>query len=274
MGRVVVVGSLNQDLVVRVPRHPSPGETVLGDSIETGHGGKGANQAVAAAVAGTAVQFVGRVGDDDAGRDYVARLQDFGIDTDAIRTDREAPTGRALIQVDRAGENSIVVVAGANGQVQVDDLARLAEFGPGDVVLLQLEVPVPVVTEAVRRGHAAGARVVLNLAPYLDLPAEVLALCDPVVVNEHERDLLRAAGVEPESLLVTLGTDGSIWGEQRVPAERVEARDTTGAGDAYCGTLAARLAAGDQPEAAMRAATRASAEAVQRVGAQPVPPGH
>ena len=272
MGRVVVVGSLNRDLVVGVPRHPAPGETLLADSFEASHGGKGANQAVAAAVAGGEVCLIGRVGDDAAGRDYVARLAAFGIDTTGIVVDREAPTGTALIQVDEAGENSIVVVAGGNGRVALEDLAPLADLVEGDVVLLQLEIGVPVVVEAARRGRAAGARVIINLAPYTDLPTEVLELCDPVVVNEHERDQLRAAGAEPPSVLVTLGTEGSSWGSRRVPAVRVEVRDTTGAGDAYCGTLAARLAAGDTPEAAMVAATRSAAAAVGRSGAQPVPP--
>lgn len=272
MGRVVVVGSLNRDLVVRVQRHPAPGETVIGDSVEASHGGKGANQAVAAAVAGGEVHFVGRVGDDPVGRDYLARLDAFGIRTAGIVVDDEAPTGTALIQVDAAGENSIVVVAGANGRVDVNDLAPLSDLTAADVLLLQLEVPTEVVVEAARRGHTAGARVIINLAPYLDLPAEVLARCDPVVVNEHERDLLRAAGAEPSSLLVTLGTDGSTWGQLQAPAQQVQARDTTGAGDAYCGTLAARLAAGDAPVAAMAAATRAAAGNVGRIGAQPAPP--
>lgn len=272
MGRVVVVGSLNRDVVVRVQRHPAPGETVIGDSVETSHGGKGANQAVAAAVAGGEVHFVGRVGDDPVGHDYLARLDAFGIRTAAIVVDDEAPTGTALIQVDAAGENSIVVVAGANGRVDVNDLAPLSDLTAADVLLLQLEVPTEVAVEAVRRGHAAGARVIINLAPYLDLPAEVLEMCDPVVVNEHERDLLRAAGAEPSSVLVTLGTDGSTWGQLQAPAQQVEARDTTGAGDAYCGTLAARLAVGDAPVAAMAAATRAAAENVGRIGAQPAPP--
>lgn len=269
MGRVVVVGSLNQDLVVRVPRHPSPGETLLGDSFESSHGGKGANQAVAAAVAGGVVHFIGRVGGDVTGRDYLTRLDALGIDISGIVVDEGAVTGLALIQVDAEGENSIVVVAGANGRLVVDDLAPLDDLSAADVVLLQLEVPVPVVGEAIRRGRVAGARVIINLAPYLDLPAELLDGCDPVVVNEHERDLLQAAGSEPSSLLVTLGTEGSRWRDLRVPAERVEVRDTTGAGDAYCGTLAARLAAGDSEETAMKVATRAAAECVGRVGAQP-----
>lgn len=273
MGRVVVVGSLNQDLVVRVPRHPSPGETLLGTSFESSHGGKGANQAVAAAVAGGDVHFIGRVGGDATGRDYLTRLDAFGIDRSGVVVDGDTVTGLALIQVDEQGENSIVVVAGANGRLVVDDLAPLSDLSAEDVVLLQLEVPVPVVVEAVRRGHAVGARVIINLAPYLDLPTELLECCDPVVVNEHERDLLRAAGNKPSSLLITLGTDGSSWRDLRVPAEQVEVRDTTGAGDAYCGSLAARLAAGDSEETAMAVATRAAAECVGRVGAQPVPPG-
>src|SRR5450759_1532044 len=211
MGRVVVVGSLNIDLVTHVERHPKPGETVRGTGLERLAGGKGANQAVAASAAGAAVVMVGCVGSDEAGSAYVARLLALGIDVASIRVAPDCPTGHALIAVDDAGENSIVVVAGANAAVAVDDLEVLNSLGPGDIVLLQLEVPLEVVTAAVRRASAKGARVVLNLAPYAALPPDVVALADPLVVNEHEALLLADSEAMPLSLLVTFGAAGAAW---------------------------------------------------------------
>jgi ribokinase len=273
MGRVLVLGSLNLDLLVSVGRHPAPGETVLGGPLRRAFGGKGANQAVAAASAGAPTAMVGRVGDDDAGRGYVERLRAFGVDADGVTVDPEATTGHALIAVDGRGENTIIVSPGANGDVGADEVAAVGGLGPGDVLLLQLEVAVDVVDAAARAARAAGARVVLNLAPYADVPADLLAFADPVVVNEHEHALLTGTGpAAPESLLVTLGAAGSRWGAVAVPAAPVaDVVDTTGAGDAYCGTLAARLALGDAPEAAMRAASAAAAATVARPGAQPQP---
>jgi len=268
MGRVVVLGSLNLDLVVSVARHPAPGETVLGGALRRFFGGKGANQAVAAAAAGAPTSLVGRVGDDEAGRAYVARLAALGVDAAGVTADPAATTGHALIAVDGAGENTIIVSPGANGDVGDPEAATaVAGLAPGDVLLLQLEVAPGVVAAAARAAAAAGARVVLNLAPYADVPADLLDLADPVVVNEHEGARLAAA---PPSLLVTLGAAGSRWGPLEVPAAPVpDVVDTTGAGDAYCGTLAARLALGDGREAAMRAASLAAATTVAREGAQP-----
>jgi ribokinase len=276
MGRVVVLGSLNLDLVVAVPRHPAPGETVLGGPLRRAFGGKGANQAVAAAAAGAVTALVGRVGDDDAGRAYLARLRGLGVDAGRVTADPGAATGHAIVVVDAGGENSIVVSPGANAGVgDADAAAAAGELGPGDVLALQLEVAVDVVAAAARAAAARGARVVLNLAPYADVPADVLALADPVVVNEHEHGLLRGSAAHdrrrgPPSLLVTSGAAGSRWGDLRVAAVPVtDVVDTTGAGDAYCGTLAARLALGDEPATAMAAASAAAAESVTRVGAQP-----
>ena len=269
MGRVLVLGSLNLDLVVSVPRHPAPGETVLGGALRRVFGGKGANQAVAAAAAGAPTALAGRVGDDDAGRAYLARLRALGVDAGRVAVSAGAATGHAIVVVDAAGENAIVVSPGANAEVGAAEAAAAGDLRPGDVLLLQLELAPGVVAAAARAASAAGARVVLNLAPYADLPADVLALADPVVVNEHEHELLRGRG-EPPSLLVTSGAAGSRWGSRRVAAVPVaQVVDTTGAGDAYCGTLAARLALGDEPETAMRAASSAAAQAVTRLGAQP-----
>ncbi|WP_210508951.1 PfkB family carbohydrate kinase [Naasia sp. SYSU D00057] len=270
MGRVVVVGSLNVDSVVTVERHPRPGETVLGGDLRTLFGGKGANQAVAAARAGAPVAMIGRVGSDSSGAGYLERLADLGIDASGVTRDPERGTGHAAIAVAADGENTIIVSPGANAGVGVDDLAPLSALAPGDVLLVQLELQLDVVAEAVRRAASAGARVVLNAAPYADLPADVLALADPVVVNEHEGELLAAAGLDASSLLTTLGGEGARWGDLSVPAARVErVVDTTGAGDAFCGALAAALAGGASREGALRAAAAAGAEAVGWPGAQP-----
>ena len=179
-----------------------------------------------------------------------------------------SPTGHALIVVSHDGENTIVVIPGANGQVGIADLGPIDALGPGDVLLAQLELPLDVVAAAVRRAAARGVRVVLNVAPYAEMPADVLALADPVVANEHEADLLAAAGSTPPSLLVTLGGDGARWGDVSVPSPKVEVVDTTGAGDAFCGALAAALASGATDDAALHAAVAAGAEAVTRPGAQ------
>lgn len=267
MADVWVLGSLNVDVVVRVARHPAPGETVLGDDPATTFGGKGANQAVAAAAAGASVRMLGAVGQDAEGGAYRDRLDAFGIDTTGVRQ-VDGVTGRALIVVAEDGENTIVVSPGANAAVGQEDLEAL-QPAPGDVVLLQLEVALDVVAEAARRADRAGARVVLNIAPFAALPPDVLDLADPVLANEGEAAELVA---RPRELLVTRGAEGSTWGDLALPAAPVAAViDTTGAGDAYCGALAAALAAGADRAAAMRTATAAAATAVSRRGAQPDP---
>jgi ribokinase len=273
-GRVLVLGSLNVDLVTRVERHPRPGETVLGEGLEQLAGGKGANQAVAAAAAGASVAMVGCVGDDAGGTAYRARLERLGIDVSGVRVVEGARSGHALIAVSDDGENSIVVIPGANDLLDEREVAAVDALGPGDVLVVQLEVPRPVVCTAVRRAAARGARVVLNTAPYAALPADVVALADPVVANEHEMAALAEAGAEPRSLLVTFGANGAAWDGQTHPAHAVAAADvvdTTGAGDAFCGALAASLAAGDEREVALETALAAGAAAVRHRGAQPDP---
>lgn len=272
-GRVVVVGSLNVDLVTHVERMPGPGETLLGEGLQRLAGGKGANQAVSARAAGADVVMLGAVGDDDAGRRYTERLAGLGIDA---RLDVVAgqPTGHALITVDAGGENSIVVIAGANGHLGGSVLDRAGPLTRTDVVLVQLEVPLGTVAAVTRRAHSQGARVIINCAPYAALPPDVVALADPLVVNEPEAALLADAGLVPGSLLVTFGAAGASWDGERVegvPVPRAHVRDTTGAGDAFCGALAAALARGATRRRALHVAARAGAEAVQRVGAQPDP---
>ena len=273
-GGVLVLGSLNVDLVTRVERHPRPGETVRGDGLLRLAGGKGANQAVAAAAAGARVAMVGCVGDDDGGTAYRTRLAGRGIDVGALRVCVGAATGHALVTVSDDGENAIVVIPGANDLLDDREVAAVDALGPGDVLLVQLEVPRAVVCTAVRRAAGRGARVVLNTAPYAALPPDVVGLADPVVANEHEMAALAEAGAEPRSLLVTFGANGASWDGVTAPAhlvDRAEVADTTGAGDAFCGALAAALARGADRTDALDAALAAGAAAVRHPGAQPDP---
>jgi len=302
---VTVVGSANVDVVVGVPRIPGPGETLLADSLARGGGGKGANQAVAAARSGGAeVAFVGSVGDDADGRMLLGALAADGIDVSTIAvTDR--PTGTAFISVDAAGENSIVVVSGANASTADLTAPQLAAIGRAGVVVAQLEIPVERVIAAAE-ARSAGTRLVLNAAPAEPLAeasvaARVLALVDVLVVNEHELAVIAAAlapavSTEPATteeaiavlarevpaLVVTLGSSGAVIrvGDEsrRVGAVEVTAVDTTGAGDTYCGVLAAVIdeRGGDVTidglEAAAVTAAAAAAIAVGRAGAQAAVP--
>ncbi len=266
---VWVVGSINQDLHLDVGHHPATGETVLADDPVHRCGGKGANQAVAAAAAGARTIMIGAVGSDRAGADCLTQLAAHGVDVNQVRVVDRA-TGAAVVATDRAGDNLIIVSPGANLCLSAAEVSSsLAPVSPSDVVLLQLEIDLEVAAETIRHAASHGARVIANLAPWAALPADVLALCDPVVVNTGEAADLRASGVDVASLLVTEGSDGSRWGELMVPAEQVAVVDTTGAGDAYCGALAAALASGVGRQEAMLAATRAAAVCVQHHGAQP-----
>jgi ribokinase len=253
-----------------VARHPRPGETVLAKgAVRRLAGGKGANQAVAAAGAGASVVLCGAVGDDEAGRAYAARLGGLGIEC-RMRVVAGEATGAAWITVDESGENAIVVLPGANRAAVPD----LDDLGPGDVLLTQLELPVTRVEQAIRRADDLGARVVLNAAPFTAVARDVVALADPLVVNEHEAAGLADSGLVPASLLVTFGDAGAQWDGVRVDAVAVpadEVVDTTGAGDAFCGALAAAIGAGADRAAALSAAATAAAAAVRRVGAQPDP---
>jgi len=271
---VCVVGSANLDLVATTPRIPGAGETVLGTGYAEHAGGKGLNQAVAAARSGAAVAFVGCLGDDDAGRRMRAVLGGEGISDAAVGTSH-TPTGRALIVVDGNGENSIVVVAGANQDVSLQE-----PFPAASVVLCQLEVPLDRVAEALAAARRGGATTILNPAPAAALPGELLATCDIVVPNEHEVELLGgvdallAAGCR--AVVVTRGGAGvdvhTLDGVDHCPPFEVEVVDTTGAGDAFCGSLAARLAAGSDLDEAVRWAAAAGALATTVVGAVPAQP--
>ncbi len=273
---VLVVGSLNADLVVGVPQLPRPGETVVADSSVWTAGGKGANQAVAARAAGVRVLLAGVVGDDDQGRAYRGRLDGLGIDTRFVTVDPHRPTGQAVVvsQLERDGANFIVVLPGANDLLTPEQVrAALDVLDPGDVVLLQLEIGVGIVEWTILAAAERDLQVALNLSPYADLSPQALAATDVVVVNEPEALRLADLGsAPPQSLVVTLGAAGASWdGLHRVGPQvpEHEVRDTTGAGDAFCGTLAAMLAQGHDREDALDAALAAGAAAVRYVGAQP-----
>jgi ribokinase len=281
---VAVVGSLNLDLVVRVPRLPGPGETVSGGDVFRNPGGKGANQAVAAARLGREVAMVGCVGDDPAGGELLASLRADGVDTAHVRVAGGVPSGAAFIAVSQDGENQIVVSPGSNARLTPEDVrAAGAALRAAAVTLIQLEIPLEAVAAAAR---TAGGRVVLNPAPVRDLPEELLAGVDVLVPNRVELAQLAAAPVPgtveeaarladrlpARAVVVTLGGDGALVVEHgrasHVPAVPVRIVDTTAAGDAFCGGLADALAGGAALEDAARWAVRVAAAACTRPGAQ------
>lgn len=285
---VTVVGSINADLVTQVQRHPKPGETVPGTGGSHGAGGKGANQAVAARLhgEGAQVRLVGAVGTDVSADAALAGLRTVGVDLNAVR-EVEGPTGLALVTVAADGENTIIVVPGANGQVAAAAVAVAEDIIRGaDVVVGQCEIP----TEATWATAQLAQRFVFNYAPVIDIDPELLRAGNPLVVNEHEAQAalthlggaeisdpaeltraLLAAGVP--SVVITLGADGAVIGEgdqiEAIASEKVEVVDTTGAGDAFVGALAARLAAGDDLASAARHGARAGAWTCTVAGAQP-----
>ena len=279
---VLVVGSVNEDVVVSVGRLPDPGETLLASGLATSCGGKGANQAVAAARDGVRVAMAGAVGDDDAGRRQAAALVGAGVDTRWLRRLAGVPTGTAFIQVDARGENTIVVVQGANARVAFPD---------GDVearvIVTQNEISPVVQREASELAARTGAWLVINAAPAPGSPPSWYGNADPLVVNEHEAAQLAASNevgagllrrlqerTGARSIVMTLGERGALvddgTGVHAIPPVVVErVVDTTGAGDTFVGVLAARLARGEGLVAAASAANRVAAEAVTWPGARP-----
>ncbi len=287
--QVLVVGSLNMDLVVRCERLPREGETLFGTDFFTAFGGKGGNQAVATARIGANVTMAGCVGHDQFGADLVAALAAAGVRTDLVDT-VDRPTGTALITVDAAGANTIVVISGANMacDVALVDRALAATPAPG-LLLLQQEIPPETNAHAIRAAKAAGWFIVLNPAPARALPQDLLPLIDIIAPNETEAaaltgrsiagraDALAAAGDllarGAGAVLVTLGRDGAVYRDAsralHCPALPVQAVDTTAAGDAYLGALAAVLAEGQSLEQSLGFAAAAAGLAVTRLGAQP-----
>ena len=240
-GGVIVVGSLNLDLVATADRLPRPGETVTGSSYAEHPGGKGLNQAIAAARAGAPTQMIGAVGADQAGRQLLDAAATGGVDTSSVRTVEHAPTGRALISVDQRGENSIIVVPGANGAVTAEHITPpVARPTGARVMLCQLEIPLAAVKASLDAARSADVLTVLDPAPATDLPASLLKLVDVIAPNEHELQLLggvdRLLDAGVGAVLVTLGADGAVLhrpGQPPVGQESfsVDVVDTTGAGD-------------------------------------------
>jgi ribokinase len=293
--RIVVVGSLNADLTVRTPRLPRPGETVTGSDLSTSPGGKSSNQAAAAALLGADVALVGRVGDDSHGAFLLDCARAAGVDTTHVARLGDAATGTAVIAVDDAGENSIIVSPGANAHLTPDDVAAAADlFSGGGVLCLCFEVPPATVLAAAEHASNAGLRVVLNPSPVAEVDGKLLAVTDVLVVNQHElaamtgtpttglddadwsraADALAARG--PSHVIVTLGAAGAAVLDltatnsavTTIPAPVVTAVDTTGCGDAFLGSLAYRLALDEDPITASRYAVDVGAFAATRPGAQ------
>jgi len=279
MPRIVVVGSANMDLVGLAPRLPLPGETVLGDDFLMGPGGKGANQAIAAARAGGETTFLGALGSDAFGVTLKARLTAAGVGTDDVRVSYGS-SGVAVIMVDRAGENSILVSPGANSSFLNLTDAERAIVAAADVLICQQEIPASTITEAARAAQAGGTRVILNAAPAREMTPELLAAVDLLVVNELEAQAITGAG-DPDMdgllevvprVVLTLSGEGSWFADrdgrsERIPAFRVKVADTTAAGDAFTGALAVAWGEGRDLVEAVRWANAAGAACVRKVGA-------
>lgn len=286
---IVVLGSLNMDLVVRVAQAPAAGETLLGRSIATIPGGKGANQAVSCAREGARVRMIGCVGDDAHGQALRNALQRDGIDTAALRTDPSEPTGTALVMVEDSGQNRIVLIAGANGRVEIDAAALRRQLQGADFLVAQFETPMPQVEHAIAVAHQTGCKVLLNPSPVQAIAEPTWRRIDTLVVNEIEAQTLsglpaagpleaaaagralRARG--PARVVVTLGALGAVAvdadGARHHPAPKVQAVDTTAAGDTFLGALAVALAEGRSFDEAVRLGIRAAALCITQPGAQP-----
>lgn len=292
MGKVVVIGSSNTDMVVTSAKMPLPGETVMGNEFDIIPGGKGANQAVAAARAGGEVTFIAKVGNDDFGKKAVEGYKKDKIDTSNILIDPLKPSGVAVIIVDETtGQNSIVVAPGSNGNLLLEDILKLEEIiASADVLLVQLEIPIETVKVALEIARKGGVKTILNPAPAQFLSDELLGLVDIITPNETETQLI--IGIDPsnendiqnaasqllkkvnDSVLITLGSKGVYYQSKNgndafVPATKVNAVDSTAAGDVFNGYFAAALSSGVEFQEAINLANKAAAISVTRKGAQP-----
>ncbi len=289
MAGVFVVGSINQDFVLKVERRPEPGETVTDALLSKGNGGKGANQAAAAALLGASVVFLGRVGGDGFGEPLVRALAEKGVDTSLVEEAPDTSTGTAFITVTPDGENAITVAPGANRSLLPEDVDAASEaIAEARVLVAQMEVPPEVVLRAVEVAAENGTRALVNLAPPREVPRGLLERLDPLVVNEHEAAFLLRESVDgvdgalsavpgllslgPRSAVITVGAAGAVFSDgdsvAHLPSPKVDAVDTTGAGDAFVGALAAQLARDATLEKAVAYAARAGAAAVTKEGAQ------
>ena len=287
MADIVVIGSLNMDLSVNVPRIPVPGETISGGGLVTSAGGKGANQAAACAKLGCKVAMVGCVGQDDFGRRMKNGLSSMDVDVTHVKEEASAPSGTAIILVDAKGENCIVLSAGANQLVSIDtitsDLIKQAK-----ILLLQLEIAPEIVYKAIDIAHSAGIPVLLNPAPAIPLRQEIYAKINYLIPNETEASLLTGVNVTDipsaqkaaqilldrgtKTVIITLGADGAFLATDQlkvhVPALKIDAVDTTAAGDAFIGGFASALVKGENIQSALKIGSAAGALAVTKAGAQ------
>ncbi|MEM8535642.1 MAG: ribokinase, partial [Chloroflexota bacterium] len=292
---IAVVGSLNMDLVTRTTRRPARGETLIGQSFETFAGGKGLNQAVAAARMGSAVHMIGRTGQDNFGLQLIQTLIDEGIATEHVIRDDTASTGIATIIIDDTGDNSIIIVSGANAHLSTTDIDRASDvITAADVLLLQLEIPLDTVQYAAHIAHQAGTKVLLNPAPAQPLSDKILQSVDVLAPNETETALLTQLDLSHEDMVtraaemllargvgatvLTLGAHGALLAQglveegtqpEHIPGYRVTVVDTTAAGDAFCGALAVQFAEGYPLDQAVRYANAAGALTTMSRGAAP-----
>ena len=289
MSTIIVIGSSNTDMVIKSAHLPAPGETILGGEFFMNPGGKGANQAVAAAKLGGEVVFVAKVGDDIFGQEAVQGFKNEGIDTDYIVVDPRNPSGVATIMVDDQGENCIAVASGANGALSPADIDNaMARIDAADVLLMQLETPIPTIDYAASAGSEKWKTVILNPAPAQALSDDLLAKLDVITPNETEAEILTGIKVENTTdaekaalalrekgvgtVIITLGSQGAFVVADSftgmVPVRKVNAVDTTAAGDTFNGALAVGMANGLPIEAAVEFANKAASVSVTRLGAQ------
>lgn len=287
--KILVVGSSNTDMVIKTHKFPAPGETILGGRFLMNAGGKGANQAVAAARLGGVVAFVGKIGDDIFGKQAVQQLEDEGINVDFVAVDPENPSGVAMITVDRNAENSIVVAPGSNGTLTSADFDKATtKLDESDFVLMQLEIPIPTVDYIARQAAQKQKKVILNPAPAASLSGELLKNLYLITPNETEAELLTGIKVTDEAsalkaaeslhekgvgaVIITMGAAGAFLSEggnaEMIKAPKVEAVDTTAAGDTFNGALAVALAEGKTLTESIAFANKAASISVTRIGAQ------